>query len=152
LQHNRIFKNVPAAIKEALTFMNTLPSKIREGYQKVLDPIEKMVEHLHFIVQNTYLWSKGNVLRRQTIGMPMGTNASPEIANLTLYWDESCFMNHLETHDLDCAKRHSHNARYIDDILTFDESPPSQEIPGLEWAETTCIDGAVNFLGGKFKT
>jgi len=151
LQHDRIFKNVPAAIKEAFAFVNTLPSKLREDYQKVLDPIEKIVEHLHFIVQNTYLWSKGNVLRRQTIGIPMGTNASPEIANLTLYWDEACFMDQLETHDLECAKRHSHNDRYIDDILTFDESPPSQEIYGLEWAETTCADGAVNFLGGKIR-
>ena len=58
-------------------------------------------------------------------------------------------MDQLETHDLECAKRHSHNDRYIDDILTFDESPPSQEIYGLEWAETTCADEAVNFLGGK---
>jgi hypothetical protein len=41
--------------------------------------------------------------------------------------------------------------RLIDDILSWDDEPPSTDIYGLEWVETTCKDQSVTFLGGKMK-
>jgi len=79
----------------------------------------------------------------------MGTNSAPEIANLTLYPDEKAFVEQLIEQDLRLAQRHNLNFRLIDDVLTWDEEPPSPEMYGLQWSETTCNDGSVNFLGGK---
>ena len=60
-------------------------------------------------------------------------------------------FKYVVKHHIDEAKRHSHNFRFIDDVLCWDEEPPSSEIYGLEWSETTNSNGSVNFLGGKIQ-
>jgi hypothetical protein len=47
------------------------------------------------VVQNTYLDNNDATLKHQSIGIPMGTNAAPELANLTLYVDEALFIDQL---------------------------------------------------------
>jgi hypothetical protein len=81
----------------------------------------------------------------------MGTNCAPELANLTLYIDEASFIDNLMLKDIDLAKRHSLNFRLIDDVLTWNEEPPSKDHYDLEWSETTNENGSVNFLGGKIQ-
>eukprot|EP01041_Mallomonas_annulata_P003101 gene3101-6090_t len=46
---------------------------------------EIIMDHVNFIVSNTFLCNNQDNIRQQTKGIPMGTNAGPEIANLTLY-------------------------------------------------------------------
>ena len=79
----------------------------------------------------------------------MGTNASPEIANLTLYWDEATYVDSLLLSDPRAAAKHAHTRRFIDDMLTWYATPPSSAHYGLEWRETTNNDGTCTFLGTK---
>ncbi|GBG62545.1 hypothetical protein CBR_g31184 [Chara braunii] len=82
----------------------------------------------------------------------MGTNAGPEIANLTLYWDEAQYVDNLQRVDPSAARRYAFTYRFIDDVLTFDCLPPSSAHYGLEWKETTATDGSCTFLGAKLQT
>ncbi|GBG68049.1 hypothetical protein CBR_g1170 [Chara braunii] len=82
----------------------------------------------------------------------MGTNAGPEIANLTLYWDEAQYVDNLQRVDPSAASRYAFTYRFIDDVLTFDCLPPSSAHYGLEWKETTAADGSCTFLGAKLQT
>jgi len=47
------------------------------------------------VVQNTYLDNNDATLKHQSIGITMGTNAAPELANLTLYVDEALLIDQL---------------------------------------------------------
>ena len=61
-------------------------------------------------------------IRRQVIGIPMGTNCAPSLANLFLYRYESAFIDRL------MAKKDGHEVaasfhntfRFIDDTLSID--------------------------------
>ena len=52
-------------------------------------------ELVRFIVKNTFVLN-GGVLRGQSIGIPMGTNCAPLLANLYLYYYESLFIDKVQ--------------------------------------------------------
>ncbi|GBG62897.1 hypothetical protein CBR_g34269 [Chara braunii] len=79
----------------------------------------------------------------------MGTNVGPEIANLTLYWDEAQFIGDLRQRDLRAAQAYAFTYRFIDDILSWKTLPPSPARYGLEWKDTTEQDGSCLFLGAR---
>ena len=91
----------------------------------------RLVDMLCFLIRNTYL-ENGGVIYKQIIGIPMGTNPGPSIANLYLYGYESSYIDtHFlnarvgETHAernmrLEEGKRFHMSFRYIDDTLSFD--------------------------------
>ena len=67
------------------------------------------MDHVIFIVSNTFLGNDHDHLRQQTVGIPMGTNSAPEIANLCLYVDESKFIdNLLDSNQLQLARQYSY--------------------------------------------
>ena len=110
-------------------------------------------EHVHFIVENTYLMNDKSCIRKQEIGLPMGTNAAPELANLCLFTDEYKYIDSLvNSNRIDEAKALAYMHRYIDDILTWDVQPPPQHVYGLEYIENLEDDGSVIYLGAKIKT
>ena len=118
-----------------------------------LPSLEIIMDHVTFVVKNTYLCNSQENIRQQTIGIPMGTNAAPELANLTLYVDEARYIDNLiATGNIEKAERHAHTFRYIDDIITWDEEPPPEEIYQLGYSEQFLPDGSVSFLGGKIAT
>ena len=150
LNHGKIKNNVMKACKEGLLFQN---SRIHESEEKTRDRTEMgkvlcdIKKLLEFVVDNTYIANDINHILHQICGLPMGTNAAPYIANLTLYWDEALYIDNLVTNDnLNLAKKHLHTRRYIDDIFSMDVTPPSQTIYGIEYKETTKMIG-VEFLG-----
>ena len=53
------------------------------------------MDHVQHIVKNTYLLTKNGTIRRQKIGLPMGTNSALELANLPLYVNESQYFDGL---------------------------------------------------------
>ena len=58
---------------------------------------------------------------RQTIGIPMGTNAGPVLANLYLYRYESTFISRVRAViSLEAARLFRHTFRLIDDVLSLD--------------------------------
>jgi hypothetical protein len=168
LPQDRILRNVERAIKEAheheLSVMDQPPAQlymvttgkhrgqwVTRKVQGSLS-VEDMVKHVHFIVHNTYFMAEDGTLRHQKFGIPMGTNAGPEIANLCLYADEADFIDNLvNSGNIREAQLHAHTSRFIDDVLSWNTLPPPSSCYGLEWRETTNDDGSCTFLGCKIE-
>ena len=73
----------------------------------------------------------------QTIGIPMGTDCAPQLANLFLFHYEYLYMKNLMHDNLCMAKRFSDRVRYIDDLLTLNNSNFEEEIPNIYPPELT---------------
>ena len=73
------------------------------------------VDILKFCIRNSYI-TFDNKIYRQIVGIPMGANYSPNVANLFLHFYEYKFMqiNHAEG-----RLRYSYLHRFIDDLLAF---------------------------------
>ena len=75
-----------------------------------------------FIFKNVYhsLYIKvGNKVFRQQVGIPMGTNCAPLLANLFLFYYEYEYMKNLVKDNLQAAMKFNGTMRYIDDLLTL---------------------------------
>ena len=80
------------------------------------DDICKMIE---FLVDNIYV-RLGGQLFRQMVGIPMGTNCAPLLANLFLYSYENEFLDKLiKEGKRKLAKKFNLSYRYIDDLISF---------------------------------
>ena len=73
----------------------------------------------------------------QTIGIPMGTDCAPQLANLFLFHFEYSYMKYLMRDNLCMAKQFSDTVRYIDDLLTLNNSNFEEEIPNIYSPELT---------------
>jgi hypothetical protein len=94
LEHERIFTHhVKIAVDEAVAFYDGVGSTdlYREEHPLVL-PVARVMELVRFVVDNTYFYNSATLIR-QTVGIPMGTNAAPELAHLTLYTSEAQFID-----------------------------------------------------------
>eukprot|EP00820_Chromera_velia_P018549 Cvel_27568.t1-p1 / transcript=Cvel_27568.t1 / gene=Cvel_27568 / organism=Chromera_velia_CCMP2878 / gene_product=hypothetical protein / transcript_product=hypothetical protein / location=Cvel_scaffold3463:15174-17246(+) / protein_length=433 / sequence_SO=supercontig / SO=protein_coding / is_pseudo=false len=67
---------------------------LSRGETKVFH-LKDILEMISWIVDNTFISNEAGKLRRQKIGLPMGTNCSPELSNLCLYCDEARFIDRL---------------------------------------------------------
>lgn len=100
-------------------------------------PCDIVAENLKFVVENTYFSNRVQIIR-QVVGIPMGTNAASNIADLCLYWPESRYIDHLfATRRHAKARKHVFSYRYIDDFGCFNTTPPPAELYGLDYSETT---------------
>ena len=76
--------------------------------------MSKLVELTEYLIDNVYMYVKaGNRVYRQTIGIPMGTDCAPQLANLYLFHHEYMYMRALMKSNLGMAKRFCNTARYI---------------------------------------
>jgi hypothetical protein len=116
-------------------------------------------DSIKFLIDNVYI-QNGDSLKRQILGMPMGTNCAPVLANLYLYWYESKFIDRLfRDKGLFAAQSFHMTFRYIDDVLSVDNpfwitySNLSYEEGGLypkalTLNDTTLSDGnSVHYVG-----
>ena len=71
-----------------------------------------------FLVDNVYI-SVGNRIYKQTVGIPMGTDCAPMLANLFLFSYEYAYTKEMLKTDYGTALAMRHTVRYIDDLLTF---------------------------------
>ena len=63
----------------------------------------------------------GTQLYRQIIGIPMGTNCDPLVADLFLFCYEINFMKyHSSDNQADIIKAFNSTSRYLDDLLNID--------------------------------
>ena len=74
---------------------------------------------LEYLIDNSFVEFGGRICQ-QTIGIPMGTNCAPLLANLFLYSYEAEFVQSL----LQAGKKHLAQQfnfiyRYIDDVLSL---------------------------------
>ena len=112
------------------------------------DDIIKMLE---FLVDNIFVVFAGKVFQ-QTVGIPMGTNCAPLLADIFLYSYEADFIQSLlSTGKKHLASRFNLTYRYIDDVLSINnpefENYLGQMYPAeLEIKDTTVSTTTASYL------
>ena len=81
-----------------------------------------MCEALTFLLDNIYI-RFGSKLYRQIVGIPMGTNCAPLVADLFLFFYERDFMLSLsEDNQSGVIEAFNSTSRYLDDLLNIDNN------------------------------
>lgn len=127
----------------------------KDGHTLKREDLSNLVE---FLVSNTFV-TFGQSIFEQKIGIPMGTNCAPDLANLFLYYYESRYISRVKiTNGIAFARSFHMTFRLIDDVLSIDNPhllsavSKSVENGGIYPAElklnqtSTSLD-AVEFLG-----
>ena len=83
--------------------------------------MEDIKSVLEYVIDNAF-FQVGDKVFRQIIGIPMGSDPAPFIANLFLYVYENRFMTNLKKNDLARAKNLRHVFRFIDDLLALNDN------------------------------
>ena len=106
---------------------------------------------LEFLVDNIFVVFAGKVFQ-QTVGIPMGTNCAPLLADIFLYSHEADFIQSLlSTGKKHLASRFNLTYRYIDDVLSINnpefENYLGQMYPAeLEIKDTTESTTSASYL------
>ena len=105
---------------------------------------------INYLVDNIYVEVCDKVFR-QCIGIPMGTDCAPLLANLYLFSYEYNFMKGLLKNNIFRAKHFSNSFRYIDDLLTVNNPSFKNEISNIYPSElilkrTTESGAVVSYL------
>ena len=81
---------------------------------------QNVCDALSFLLDNIYI-RFGTKLYRQIVGIPMGTNCAPLVADLFLFCYERDFMKDLSSdNQADVIKEFYSTSRYLDDLLNID--------------------------------
>jgi hypothetical protein len=84
---------------------------------------------LEFLIDNIFV-SFGGILFQQVVGIPMGTNCAPLLADLFLYSYESEFLQKLvKDKKMHEARAFNFTYRYIDDVLSINNSRFAKFLP-----------------------
>jgi hypothetical protein len=106
---------------------------------------------LEFLIDNIFV-SFGGILFQQVVGLPMGANCAPLLANLFLYSYESEFHQKLvKDKKIHAARVFNFTYRHIDDVLSINNSRFAEFLPliyppELEVKETTDTASSASFL------
>ena len=76
---------------------------------------DKLITYVEYLI-DVYV-NVGNKVYRQCVGIPMGTDCAPLLANLFLFFYEYRYMKNLIKNDIFMARRFNNTMRYIDDLL-----------------------------------
>ena len=80
---------------------------------------QKMCIALHYLLDNAFI-RFGSKLYRQIVGIPMGTNCAPLVADLFLFCYERDFMLSLsDNNQTDIIEAFNSISRYLDDLLNI---------------------------------
>ena len=102
----------------------------------------KMIE---FLVDNIYV-RFGGQLFRQMVGIPMGTNCAPLLADLFLYSYENEFLDKLiKEGKRKLARRFNLSYCYIDDLISFNNKR-FREFTISETTESTSVPSYLDLL------
>ena len=105
----------------------------------------------------------GNKIFRQIIGIPMGSDPAPFLANLFLYFYENKWIRTTKKHDIHKARRFGNVFRFIDDLVAINDNgefekcysdiyPPELELKkeNVGYTEGTFLDLMINIRDDKF--
>ena len=110
---------------------------------------ETYMELMKFLITENHIWNGGE-LRKQVVGIPMGSPVSPHLANLFRYVVEAQFVEELLANgQRDQALQCEHTFGYIDDLCTFGGPLPTEEHHGIPMTVDDEPKESVNFLGMK---
>ena len=129
IPHNKLKENMNKFIKKVFEikdkkYINVSSSSVyftkRRG-KNLSFSAEEIIKHVAFIIDNSYIEYKGKVYR-QKIGIPMGTNSAPHIANIFLHVYEYLHVHKLldEGNEID-AKLLKNLFRFQDDCIVFED-------------------------------
>ena len=77
------------------------------------DAVKYLMNHCFFTLED--------LLFRQTIGIPMGSDPAPFMASLFLYYCESKYVKEVKKSDLFTTRKFCHTFRFIDDLLAVND-------------------------------
>ena len=106
---------------------------------------------LHFLLDNVFIQVGGKVFQ-QCVGIPMGTNCAPLLAELLLHdYESSAMIRFSRTNGHPQAKSFEFTRRYIDDLISvnnprFDKAIEKIYPSELTLKDTTLADGKVAYL------
>ena len=112
---------------------------------------DEVCRSLSYLLDNIYV-RYGKVVFRQTVGIPMGTNCAPLVADLFLYCYERDFMLGLSSDtQSDVIEAFNDTSRYLDDVLNIDNPFFAHLVPSIYPRELTLnkaneTDTVVSFL------
>ena len=126
IPHNKLIKELSELIQSTFKgakskYIKPFKKSARWG-KKVLGKglhisCDNLISMIKWLVNNTYI-TVGDKIFRQKIGIPMGTDCAPYLANLYLYNYELRFMkNQLKAKNYDLLYKFNRSCRYIDDLL-----------------------------------
>ena len=82
--------------------------------------VSKVFDALVYLLDNIFI-RFGTKLYRQSIGIPMGTNCAPLVADLFVFCYERDFMKSLlRENQADIIEAFNSTSRYLDDLLNID--------------------------------
>ena len=115
---------------------------------------------LSCLLDNIYI-RFGTKLYRQIVGIPVGTNCAPLVADLFLYCYERDFINDLSSdNQANVIKAFNSTSRYLDDLLNIDNPyfegmvnqiyPPEYQLNKANTSDTEapCLDLHVSISNG----
>jgi len=70
---------------------------------------------INFLIENIFIEVGGRIFQ-QTVGIPMGTNCAPLLADVFLYWYEAECVQKKKL-----AQSFNYTFRYIDDVLSLNK-------------------------------
>ena len=111
---------------------------------------DSLLEMIEYLIDNIYI-KVGSKVFRQQVGIPMGTDCAPLLANLFLFYYEYKYMKNLIKDNLQVAMKFNGTMRYIDDLLTLNNSSFASKIPDiyppeLDLKKTTESPTTVSYL------
>ena len=112
---------------------------------------DNIVSMLEYLIDNIFVEFGGHVFQ-QSIGIPMGTNCAPLLADLFLYSYEAEFLQNLVKNKKHReAKSFNFTFRYIDDVLSINNPAINNYLsmiypPDLEIKETTESSSSASYL------
>ena len=115
----------------------------------------ELCSSIDFLIDNIYV-RFGNSVFRQVVGIPMGTNSAPLLADLFLHTFEYDFMLTTMKQDMTKAVSFGYTFRYIDDLFSvnndsFEEYISSIYPSELELKDTTMASNEVCYLDTRIK-
>ena len=87
----------------------------------------ELVAMMEYLVDTIFI-QVGNNVFRQCVGIPMGMDCAPLLANVYLFYFEYRYMLGLVKNNFHMARRFSNTVRYIDDLLTLHNPSFENEI------------------------
>ena len=112
---------------------------------------DQLITYVEYLIDNIFI-SIGNHVFKQVIGIPMGTDCAPLLANLFLFHFEYSYIKEkLSKADYSMALSYKYTVRYIDDLLTFNNPSFEGNIatiypPELTLKKTTESSNRLSYL------
>ena len=175
IPHQQLKDNLSSFVERVFTFKDKefiVPNlytkkayftSINCKHKKVCFSKEDLLECLFYLIDNSYVVYRSTIYR-QVVGIPMGTNSGPQIANVYLYVYEFNFIQSLITAgDVETLKKLKDIFRYQDDLISFNDNgllgtllstiyPPEMVINCTNISPRKChyLDLCISIYKGKF--